>query len=258
MIQLAWFGVIVAVAMTLIYLATGYSTSRRRLEGHAGWAARAFTIWWVGLAGVTFAGALTTTLALTGGLSVNVYVTLTHLNLLLLCLALWGLLYYLVFVYTGDHRWMAPLAAFYIGFYGLLVYFVTAGEPNHVVTDGWSASLEYGQPHGTAFVLAIVGLLVGPQMIAAIAYFMLYFRVTDRTQRVRISVTSLAIFVWFGSSLVASVGGFGESTWWAIASRFVALCAALAIWGAFSPPEWMRARWNLRAYADDPGGAQHG
>ena len=70
------------------------------------------------------------------------------------CIALWGLLYYLIYLFTGNKRWLPPLAIFYIIYYVLLVYYMTASIPDSVKVGRWSTTLVYRAPlTGPFFVL---------------------------------------------------------------------------------------------------------
>lgn len=243
-------------AMAAVYAYVGYRIAHRPVTGDAQLASRAFTVWWFALAGATGFGALQSVAAAAGVRDLPLFVTATYVNLLAICLALWGLLYYLLYVYTGKRGWLMPLTAFYGAYYAAIAYYLAASKPVGVTVGTWSVGLDYADTMPAALTMTLLLLLVGPQIVAALAYSLLFFQVRERTQRFRVAVVSASILVWFGSSLVASLGGLGGSLVWNVTSRLIGLAAALAILTAFAPPRWMRRRFGLEV-VDAPGGASH-
>ncbi len=98
-------------------------------------------------------------------------------------------------------------------------------------------------------ILAI--LLLVPQIMGSIAYFTLYFRVTDMTQKYRILLVSGSIIVWFLSPYAALAGGLAQHDWWQLASRFIGLAAALTILMAYLPPRWLKQRYGIISLSDE-------
>jgi hypothetical protein len=182
--------------------------------------------------------------------SLPLFVALTHVNILLICIALWGLLYYLVYLFTGSQRFLIPLTIFYILYYVLLVYYITASDPARVEITRWRTQLVYAHPvTGSLFTVVLV-LLVFPQILAALAYFALFFRVREATQRYRILLVSWCIILWFGSAFVASVTGLSQEDWWQIVSRLIGLGAALGILFAYFPPGIIRRRFGIASISE--------
>ncbi len=129
-----------------------------------------------------------------------------------------GLLYYLIYLFTANRRLLLPLAVSYTIYYVLLVYYTTASIPDSVEVGRWKTTLINRAPlTGPLFVLLAVLLLV-PQIIGSIAYFTLYFRVTDVTQKYRILLVSGSIIIWFLSPYAALAGGVAQHDWWQLAA----------------------------------------
>jgi hypothetical protein len=103
---------------------------------------------------------------------------------------------------------------------------------------------------GPLFVIVVLLLLL-PQMIGAFAYFTLYFRMPEVTQKYRILLVSWSIIIWFLSPLLALVGGLAEQDWWQLASRFIGLAAALTILIAYLPPRWLRQRYGIMSLSEE-------
>jgi hypothetical protein len=179
-------------------------------------------------------------------------VTINQVNLLAICIALFGLMYYLLYLFTGSRRLLVPLSLFYIAYYILIMYYVQAREPVAVVVGRWNASLQYAKPaEGPLFVAALL-LLVFPQIIGSLAYFTLYFRVQTLTQKYRILLVSWSILIWFLSALLASIAGLGQQDWWQVTSRLIGLFASLAILLAYDPLPWIRRRLGVSSIAEEP------
>ncbi len=241
-----------ALAGAGIYGFVGWRLARRVVsspEAQRAW--RLFTVWWFGLAATTLVGSLLSLAGAFGLTSLPLLVALTYLNLLLICVALWGLLYYLIYLFTGSSRWFVPLTAFYIAYYILLVYYITVSDPSRVQVGRWSVTVGYGSPVTRPFSLVVLLLLVLPQIIGSLAYFTLYFRVREATQKYRILLVSWSIILWFGSAFAASVSGLAQRDWWQIASRFIGLAAALTIFIAYVPPGWLKRRYGLQAIGEE-------
>ncbi|MBI5842499.1 MAG: hypothetical protein HZB19_20615 [Chloroflexi bacterium] len=209
-----------------------------------------FGLWWYCLAATTLVSGILHLLGAFNIVSLPLFVALTHVNILLICIALWGLLYYLVYLFTGNQRFLTPLTIFYVLYYVLLVYYITVSDPARVEITRWMTRLVYAHPlTGTFFALALV-LLVFPQILASLAYFTLFFRVHEVTQRYRVLLVSWCIILWFGSAFVASVAGLSREDWWQIVSRLIGLGAAMGILFAYFPPAIIRRRFGIASIAE--------
>lgn len=191
----------------------------------------AFVTWWYALALATLVGAAASFL----DLSLEAFLTVTIVVLLVLCAGLCGLLFYLVFLFTERRSLLAPMAVGYAGFFLFLTWFILAGDPVGVTHSDWGSEIEYADPidGGPAFVAAIL-LLIGPQLIGALGYLSLYWKVDDPLLRRRILLVSLSILAWFGSSLIGTGTGTADSDWWHVTSRLIGLTAAGTIYYAYT------------------------
>jgi len=246
------FSAFFAMTAACIYGYVGWRLSKRVIssaEARLAWGA--FIMWWYGLAATTLIGGFQNLFAVVGQTSLSLFVTAAYINILPACIALWGLLYYLIYLFTGNRRSLPPLAVVYIIYYVLLVYYTTANIPDHVEVGRWSTTLIYRTPMtGPFFIILAVSLLL-PQIIGSIAYFTLYFRVTDVTQRYRILLVSGSMIIWLLSPYAALAGGLAEDDWWQFASRFIGLTAALTILMAYLPPRWLKQRYGIISLSDE-------
>jgi len=246
------FSALFAVTAASIYSYVGWRLSKRVIsssEARLAWGS--FTIWWYGIAATTLIGGFLSLFGAFGLTSLPLFVTATYINILVICLALWGLLYYLIYLFTGNRRLLVPLAVFYMTYYVLLVYYITASIPGDVNVGRWSATLAYRTPLTGPFFGLLIVLLLLPQILGGFAYFTLYFRVSDATQKYRILLVSSSIIVWFLSPFVALAGGLAEQDWWQFVSRLIGLAAALTILMAYLPPRWLKQRYGIISLSDE-------
>jgi hypothetical protein len=246
------FSTLFALVSAGIYGYVGWHLGKRVVpssEGQLAW--RAFTIWWYGFAASTLIGGLQNLFGALGLTSIPLFITVTQINLLATCITLWGLLYYLTYLFTGNRRLLLPLAVFYMIFYFLLLYYNAASIPDSVEVGRWSAILTYHAPlPGPVFVILALMLLL-PQIIGGIAYFTLYFRVPEITQKYRILLVSWSIIIWFLSPFISLIGDVSQQDWWQLTSRTIGLAAALTILMAYLPPRWLKQRYGIISLGDE-------
>ncbi|MBI4394154.1 MAG: hypothetical protein HY556_10230 [Euryarchaeota archaeon] len=240
-----------AAVAGLVYAYVGWRLSRRRVEGEAGLAAGLFSLWWYALGASSVITAGTTAHAALGGNEVALILAATYLNLLVVCIALWALLYYIVYIFTGRSSALWALTAFYLAYFMLLVYYVTASGPAGVQVESWRATLRYETPIDGPLVTILVVLLTFPQILASAAYGTLFFRVTEATQKYRVLLVSTSIIVWFLSAFLGAASGLAAQDWWQLLSRSIGLLATLTILAAYLPPAWVRRRFGVRSIADE-------
>jgi hypothetical protein len=246
------FGALFSAVSASIYYYVGQVLRRRHSSSpdtRLAW--RLFVVWWYALAASTFSGAVLSLLGAFGIAGLPLFITMTLMNLLATCVALYALMFYLLYLFTGNRSLIKPLTVFYIAYYGLLVYYVQASVPIDVSVGRWSATLAYQQPiRGPLFIIALF-LLVFPQIIGSLAYFTLYFRVQTVTQKYRILIVSWSIIIWFLSAFLAGISGLSKYDWWQIVSRLIALSASLAILLAYQPPVWIKRYFRVTSIAEE-------
>jgi hypothetical protein len=246
------FGAFLSTVCAGIYYYVGRVLSRRRSaspDSRLAWIL--FVVWWYALAAATTCGALISLLGALGISGLPLFTTITLVNLLATCVALYGLMFYLLYLFTGNRRLLWPITMFYIAYYIMLVYYVQASVPISVTVDRWRAALEYQNQVRGPFFLMLLFLLVFPQIIGSLAYFSLYFRVQNVTQKYRILVVSWSILIWFLSAFLANISGLTQQNWWQVANRLIGLGAALAILFAYQPPSWIKQRIGVTSIAEE-------
>lgn len=247
-------GSVFSLAVGGIYFYIGRSLTQRRVaapDARLAW--MLFIVWWYALAATTLVSGMLSLLGAFGITNLPLFLTFTQVNLLVICVALYGLMYYLLYLFTGNRRLLTPLTLFYIIYYILLIYYIQQSNPIDVNLGRWNATLKYQQPVTGTFFTLILLLLVFPQIIGSLAYFTLYFRVKATTQKYRILLVSWSIIIWFLSSFLASISGLSQQDWWQIVSRLIGMGAALTILAAYRPPPWIKRRFGVVSIIEESG-----
>ncbi|MCI4321851.1 MAG: hypothetical protein L3K18_08535 [Thermoplasmata archaeon] len=227
-----------------LYLFVGWRISRRAVSPESRFAASQFTLFWIALSGATAIGGLLSLVAAFTTPALALAVTITDLNILLACALLWGLVGYLVYLYTGR-GFVVPLAVLYGTLYVLLLYYLTAGDATSVVVTAGTVGVTYTTPVGGPILGVLAILLIVPEFLASFAYFTLVFRTKDRTIRYRVALVSWSLIAWFsiGSANIGAALGGGLAA--EVFGRSIGDIAALVILLAYYPPMAIRNRLGV-------------
>lgn len=241
----------------ILYLYIGSVLRRRTVSADGRLANGMFVLWWQAVGAIGLLGVGVMALYIADSLPLWLYRSYTTLVLLGLFVALWGLQFYLVYLYTGSRRPFVPLGVFYgLLFVGTLALLEYLPSPERIVDNGWALKTEPEIELDPLFGLVFVLLVVGPQLVAAIAYARLFSKTRDRTQRYRIALVTGSIIVWFGSGIVATGAQVSDALSYQLFSRLVGIVGALVILVAYKPPRWVRARYGIRSIDDEAPTAQ--
>lgn len=249
-----FFSAITSLASAGIYFVVGYRLTRRQgLSPDAALAWNLFIAWWYCLAVSTLLTALRNILGMLGIANLALFLTFLQLSLVAICVGLYGLLYYLLYLFTGNRNLLKPLSLFYILYFAVLLFYTNFRNPMGIIFERWNVTIEYQKAAEGPFFLLVLLLLIFPQIIGSLAYFTLFFRMEAATQKYRIALVSWSIITWFGASFLASISGIGEQDWWQITSRLLGMAAALTILMAYEPLPWIKQRLGVRAIRETTG-----
>jgi hypothetical protein len=234
----------IGLATAAVFGYVGRIMLRREVHGQdPRLALRLFATWWFSLALLTTMGSLAMFLAAAGIDSLAVHFPLALLGTAPLTVALWSLLYYLIYIYTGNRRLLYPLTVAYAGVFVWFVYVVFWLDPIGVDVGTWSVSLKYAREAELTSYLGgiLAAVLLGPILLAALLYATLFFRAQDRGARYRVALVSGAFLMWFGSAGLASFVKIGGETlaslsWWPPVGRIIGLVATMLVLAAYKPP----------------------
>jgi hypothetical protein len=91
----------------------------------------------------------------------------------------------------------------------------------------------------------LIVFLFASQIAGGFAYFTLYFRMSEPTQKYRILLVSWSIISWFVTPFIGIAGGLTDYDWWQVVSRLIGLVAALTVLLAYWPPGWVQQRYGV-------------
>lgn len=241
----------IQLGSAVLYLWVARIVLSRPVEGDARTANVLFATWWSALASAfILAPLLTVPPRLFGYEDLAFATALLNGLLMLIVVAVWGLVYYLVYLYSGNPRWFWPVAAFYavVGF--TLLYWVALLDPSGF-DDAGTLTYSRGQLSGAP----AIGLLFSvPVVVAALAYGSLFFRVRQGIAKYRIGMVAGGFLLQFGWSVVSTSLGlsrrYPDSVTLSLVSSSLGILAATAVLLAFRPPAAVRARFGMA----EPGG----
>ncbi len=245
---------LVDVVSGIFFLVVGILVSRREVSREERLAVRMFTAWWYALAGLTIVSGLAnnggllgvvTAIAGTAAITPSVASRFVLAWLLLSCVALWGLLGYLVYLFRGKSH-AAPLGAFYAGLFVVFTLVALRESPQGVVVSQFGVRVVNLYPVAGWVLIVLLLFLVLPQIVGAIAYASLYRQVEDPAARYRVASVSASLVAWIGLSFLAAALRVETTDGWLVFARFLALASATAILIAYAPPPFIRRR--LRAH----------
>lgn len=222
---------LLGIALAALYARVGLLVARR--AGASGEHAMAFfAAFWIGVAGYGFLDAAWALALAFVDVPLALAVAILHAKVALGVAAFFGLVYYLLFLYTGRRWLLAPVAIAYGAIYAVVEYYYVWREPVGQHLGAWSAGLDYAK-ESAAFHDAVTLLLFVPPALAAVAYAMLVAVVQQREARRRVAITASSLAVFFASLTLGWLNG--RIPWWPVAEKALALGAALAVLWTLSP-----------------------
>jgi hypothetical protein len=229
-----------------IYAYVGLRLVRRPAAGDARRASQRFGVFWLGLGAHTaLAGALTAAF-LVGGPAPLLVAAAAFMACVVIAAMFWGLMSYLLFLYTGKRIVFRLTTLAYVAQLVPLLLAVAILRPVGAYMEGWIPMIAYANPAGSALDGIASLTFIIPPLIASWMYLSLFRRVEDAAARWRIGLVGGSIGLWF---LLAVVGRFldllpGDTG--AVIGRAIAISAALIVLAAYEPPAWAQRRYGAR------------
>jgi len=236
----------VDVAVGVLYGWTGLLLARRHVSEEARAAAAMFSLWWFGLAMTGFLAA-GITLAAALGSDLAVLVALSHVITLPFSLGLWGLTFYLVYLFTGNKKLLAPLGVLYGLYYILQVYLLTIQHPTGYDASGWRPMLDVERPVEGLWTNILLALPLLPLLFGMVGFAYYFRKADDLTLRYRMGLITTSLTTWIVAVVLISRPELAADAYWQILARIVILASALTILFAYRPPKWVQHRWRIRS-----------
>jgi hypothetical protein len=236
--------VAVSLVVASIYLYVGKRLFDRVVSAGARLASVQLALFWGGLGATILLGAFEAALALGNQFPLPVALTLLVVLDVVAVVALWGLVGFLTYVYTGNYHlpeWGVVYAAFFV----MAIYFTFAQSPYGVGFASGAPVVLYSVPPIRWLELLVVVILVGPELVGAILYLSLLRRTQIREQRSRIWLVGGAILLWMGLDVVVPSTSGG----WLLLRSLLEIVPGLMTLIAFYPPGWAQRRFGLTTSA---------
>ncbi len=233
--------VVVSVAVASVYFYVGKRLFDRWVSSSARLASVQLAIFWGGLGATIFLDAVEAALALGNAFPLAMALTFLVILDLVAVVALWGLVGFLTYVYTGRY-YLVAWGSIYIAFFALAMYYTFAQAPSAVTFTDFAPALVYSVAAIKWLQGVIVLLLVGPELVGAILYLSLLRRTRVREQRSRIWLVGGAILVWMALDLLVT----GTSGGWILTRTVLEVIPGLMTLIAFYPPAWAQRRLGLK------------
>lgn len=217
-----------------LFLAAGLNLQARKVGPEDQRALDLFSLWWLGLAVYAASGASQDLVAASGVRPFLLFLILSYVQMVALCIGLWGLMYHVAYVVTGKRRLLFPLSTFYVTYYAVILFLVTRSLPQAVEASAWRTGLVYGDPVMDAFAIAL--LLVIPPLVGGGMYLVLSLQAREAPQRLRILLVTGSTFAWSAAMLAR------EASWSALLPALLGVLSGFSISWAYQPPTWLRRR----------------
>jgi hypothetical protein len=233
-----------ALATAILFAFVGRGSGRRDAQGSDRLALSMFRAWWFGVAIFVGLGGVWSVLDVLAPPQAPLQFAMAVISMLSVCVAVWGLLFYVTYLYTGR----TGSFLFGLGFYGLVfsgMVYALAADPTGRELTAWHQSIVRLAILTGPLLSAIIVVFLLPALGALLAYVRLYGRVETRGQRFRLGLSTGSLIVWFGLAILAWVAGVAHSLVWVYVGRILALLAALAVLVAYVPPRWVVQRLRL-------------
>jgi len=239
-VAIAVANVAVSVAAASIYLYVGKRLFDRVVSPSARLASVQLAIFWGGLGLTILLGAFELALALANAFPLPLALTFLIALDLVAVVALWGLVGFLTYVYTG--RYHVPVwGAIYAAFFVMAIYYTFAQDPSGVTFSQGAPTLVYSVAPIRWLELVIIVILVGPELVGAILYLSLLRRTRIRQQRSRIWLVGGGILLWMALDIFVP----GTSGGWLLVRPVLEVIPGLMTLIAFYPPSWAQRRLGL-------------
>lgn len=232
-----------------VYLYVGDRLALRRTSAETRVPALQFALFWFGLAASTFLTGIESLIAAFGTVPLGIAVSFLIYDTAVITAALWGLICYLWFLYTGRSG-VVPISILYIVEFGLVVYYSSAGNPTGVTVTYGTVQLVLSSSVYLPITIVAVLILIVPEFAAGLAYLRLYFRTHDRTVRYRIAFVGGGVLGWFLLDFV-NVGSLTHGSLVGLfLGQLLLILAALVVLMAYYPPRFVRERFGVEGISE--------
>lgn len=151
-----------------------------------------------------------------------------------------GLVYYLLYVYTGRRRLFWSTLLFYVATFLAMQVWLMQSVPTATDVSHWRVDLEFERTEKSPLYTLVVLMFFVPPLVASVAYAMVVRMAQTPLQRHRVRLMSGSLGVYFlGLTLGYLNSGWH---WWGLIENLLGIGAALVAMLALRPPRRFRER----------------
>jgi hypothetical protein len=232
--------IVIGLGVASVYLYVGYRLFERVVSPTSRLASIQLALFWGGLGLTILLSALQVLLALANAFALPLALTFVVVDDVIAVVALWGLVGFLTYVYTGRYH-LPELGAIYALFFVAAIYYTFAQSPYAVTFVDGAPAVAYAVAPILWLAGIVIVLLVGPELVGSILYLSLLRRTRVREQRSRIWLVGGAILLWMGTDIFFP----GSSGSWVLVRTLLEVIPGILVLIAFYPPEWAQRRLGL-------------
>lgn len=231
---------LVSLVSGAAFLHVGLRAIPRRVSAENQLARQAFGAYWAALGAYTAMLGAMDLLAAAGHAPFPLFLAVRLVSLPFLVVSVCGAAYYFLHLFTGDQRWVWPIAFFGAALLVGITYFVADREPIGVAVGAWRTDIQYANPYETPVFNVLVLLLALPPIVGSLAYLTLAPALRGDARR-RAVMVGASILLWSLAALVARLGE-GSDLVQLLARPVLGVAAAAIVVRAYRPTGPPRVR----------------
>lgn len=207
----------------------------RRTSRDSQLANQAFATYWTCMGLYHLIDGAQETAASVGYAPFDAFLFLRYLSLPILTLAVGGVTFYFVYLFTGRQTLAWPVVGAFSLVLMTMTFHIRDREPIGVIVSAWNTDLLYARPYESLFFDVILLALVLPPIVGAAFYLRLRRSLTEPHDRRRVLVIGWSILLWSLAAFLARA--LGSNDFLEFLSRPVlGLLAAASVLAAYRMP----------------------
>lgn len=229
--------VLVALLSLAPVLVFGYVArwhARLRVAPEDAMAKTGWVVWWSGLALSSLLHGARYALAAVGVMDLAAFTLLYEVGVWAMLLAPWGLLTYVLHIYTARPAYLRVVAASYGAAILATAYLLRRYPPTGIDAGAWRVDLVHTMPDAAAAAL-IVPFVALPAIGSLVGYGLLVRRAAAGAQRRRASLVAAGLTVWLAGSAAIGMADLAGTPGGLFAERLLVVALAAFVLAAYAP-----------------------
>lgn len=216
------------------------SLVRREYPESPGRAREAFATFWYGVGLVNGLQAALELVAVFHDPGVDLAFAVWNTRIAVALASFAGLVYYLLYVYTGSRRLFWPTLLFYVLTFLLMQVWLVQSDPVGTDVSHWRVDLKFAHADQGPLYKLVVLMFFLPPVVASVAYALVVRMTREPSQRYRARLLAGSLGVYF---LGLTAGYLSPGwPWWGLVENLLGLAAGGAAILALRPPAAVRGQ----------------